>query len=428
MTQFDKKNPGASHRRVARVFSLTKIIPALIIFLGQNASAQQNLKENPKQSLGEKSVTAPRTEVVPIFLDSVLRLSERQNLQVAQAHARVREAGIELDIAARHWLSKVPGSPTYYRKLEAEGKLLRTQAELSRFIYETKVDAAGTYIDLLAALTGLAIAREQEKILEPLLADAHKLAVTEGAARTEVVRIESELAGRRETASRLQTLSAAAAAKLKFLLSTNPQSELQPADRHLIAFDLVKVNRPPQEFLAQALQQGPGIQEMESLVALVDKKHSDEDGHPVDDLTCDLPGAWGIQGILNLKVVSNATEVFTQRQKRQLLQSKGEQARLAYQEVRGRLILGVDEARQTILGSVEQMRQGQEQIVKARRAYELSNERLKLLVPGSSYSEVLLSLQSLALAQANYLNAIREHNKAQVRLVLLLGDRRDLQP
>jgi outer membrane protein TolC len=89
--------------------------------------------------------------------------------------------------------------------------------------------------------------------------------------------------------------------------------------------------------------------------------------------------------------------------------------------LQGKLTLGVQEARETIAGGTEQIRQAQEHIDKARRAYELSNDRLNLRVPGSTHSEVLLSLQGLGLAQANYLNVLREYNKAQVRLMVLLG-------
>jgi hypothetical protein len=423
MTQIDKNRLSRTWRRLAPALTrgLLEVLAALMLFLSGPVFAQRAQKESSKQSQPEKPPPASLAQIVPISVESLLHLSERNNLQIAQSRARAREAEIEREMAVRNWLSLIPGSPGYYRKLQAESKALRGQAELSRIISETKLDAAGTYFDLLAALTGLGIAREQEKILESLLADAQKLAATEGAARVEVVRIESELAGRRQSAAKLQSQSAAAAAKLKFLLAINPQEQIQPADRRLMAIEIVNANRPIGELVEQALQQGPGIHEMEALASVVDKKHQSKEYPQFDDFDEETCPAWEIADFLNLKVGSNAIELFTQRQKRQLLHSKGDQARLAYQEVRSRLILGVEEARQAILGGREQMHQGEEQIVKARRAYELSNERLKLLVPGSSYSEVLLSLQSLGLSQVNYLNAIREHNKAQVRLAILLG-------
>ena len=60
-------------------------------------------------------------------------------------------------------------------------------------------------------------------------------------------------------------------------------------------------------------------------------------------------------------------------------------------------------------------------VQEARQVHELSEKRLQNFVQGSTYSEVLLSLESVALAQAGYLNSIRDYDKAQLRLLLLLG-------
>jgi outer membrane protein TolC len=362
------------------------------------------------------TVWAQRTtepEVISVDLKIVLNLTEHQNPRIVQSQAKVREAEIENDIARKKCLSDVAFSPSFYRRLEAEGKVWLQQAELSKVTSEELVDAGATYIDLLAALTGAAIARDQTTILEALLADAHKLAKTEGAARVEVARIEAELAGRRQSEAKLQGQAAAATAKLKYLCGLNPAAVIQPRDVRLKAIDLVDAGASVAELTAQAMAQGPGVREMAGLLDLIqraaDRTH----------LTTLCEGD-GIEDDAGFKIGCGLSELFTQRQKRRLLQAKLEEARLAGQGLQAKLAMGVDEARQTILAGREQMRQGEEQVVKARRAYELSHERLKLTVPGSSYSEVLFSLQSLGLAQTNYLNAIREHNKAQIRLFVLL--------
>ena len=97
-----------------------------------------------------------------------------------------------------------------------------------------------------------------------------------------------------------------------------------------------------------------------------------------------------------------------------------EQAQLAYQDLRGKLTAGVQEARETILGDRDQMNLGQQQIGFAREAYKLSEERLRN-IPETRATEVLLGLQSLSMAQLSYVSAIQSHNKAQVRLLVLLG-------
>ena len=363
------------------------------------------------------TVWAQRTtepEVISVDLKIVLNLTEQQNPRIVQAQAKVREAKIENDVARKKCLSDVAFSPSFYRRLEAESKVWLQQAELSKVTSEQLVDAGGTYFDLLAALTGAAMARDQATILEALLADAQKLAKTEGSARVEVARIEAELAGRRQAEAKLEGEAAAATAKLKYLCGLNPTVVIQPRDARLKAIDLANADASVAELTAQALIQGPGIREMAGLLDLL---QSAADRAHISTL-CEGDS---IEDDAGFKIGSSLSELFTQRQKRRLLLAKLEEARLANQELQAKLALGVEEARQTILAGREQMRQGEEQVVKARRAYELSHERLKLTVPGSSYSEVLFSLQSLGLAQTNYLNAIREHNKAQVRLFMLLG-------
>lgn len=411
---------------------LASFVPGLVWPLAQVALAQQTQKITPESLRLGKSASAPQVDVVPIDLNTLLRLARRHSPQVAVASVRVQEASKERQLADGKCLSGLPISPTFYRKVQADSKVFLQQGELSKITTESVVEAGETYFDFLAAKTGAAFARDQEKILESLLADAQRLASTEGAARVEVVRIEAELASRRQTIAKLQAQSAGATAKLRFLLGLNPAAKIQPLEKGIVPVELVNANPPTLELVAQALAQGPGIREMEELLALVQERA--DRAKPILILSFGLQANEGTGGTVledsltwddrhegSLKVGSKLSELFTQNQKRRLLQAKLEEAHLAYQELQGRLILGVDVAREAINSGREQIHQGEEQIVKARRAYELSNERLKLLVAGSSYSEVLLSLQSLGLAQINYLNAIREYDKAQVRLFVLLG-------
>ena len=74
--------------------------------------------------------------------------------------------------------------------------------------------------------------------------------------------------------------------------------------------------------------------------------------------------------------------------------------------------------------SREQIALGEQQIINSRRAHDLSEERLKNSAPqdlGRSYGEALLAIRAKAGAQVNYLAALSAYDKAQVRLLLLLG-------
>src|SRR5439155_13630635 len=156
----------------------------------------------PGERLPEYQPGSPRP--LPISLDTVLRLAEEQNGQIALARERVREATAEKHL--KHWLPDVYVGTAYYRheggiqnedgtlthssmgalfagveldsrldvreiayrQVTAERKAWQQQGELSRITSETLLDAAGTYIDLLAARTGEAVARNLEKHLQDL--------------------------------------------------------------------------------------------------------------------------------------------------------------------------------------------------------------------------------------------------------------------
>jgi outer membrane protein TolC len=374
----DKKShcPGVSPRRrfLMSLFGLGVCL-SLTTFAPAAQKSEPEPAQNQKANL-EKATQNTQT----IGLDTVLRLAESQNPQIAVARARLDDAVAESDQAAKKLLHPK-------KKAEAEGKVYQQQAELAKVITETLLDAAGTYFDWLAARTGQRIVDEQLQSMDKLLEHAKKLASEEKAAQLEVTRIQGEQAGRKESGAKLRHQAAAAAAKLIYLLGLDPTVELQPLDQRLAPVELINADRPVSELVAQALAQGPGVREMEELLAFVEQQ---------------------------------ANRACTAGQQ-QVLQAKIEVVQLSYRELQAKLTLGVQEARETILGGKEEIRYGQEQIDKARDAYEQSNKRLNLNVPGSTHSEVLLSLQALALAQANYLNAVRDYNKAQVRLMILLG-------
>src|SRR5438477_6316071 len=58
---------------------------------------------------------SPATKEVAINLDTVLRLAEGQNAQIALARARVQEAYTQKDVAANSWLPAINVGPAYYR-------------------------------------------------------------------------------------------------------------------------------------------------------------------------------------------------------------------------------------------------------------------------------------------------------------------------
>src|SRR5262249_44366619 len=105
-----------------------------------------------------------------------------------------------------------------YEKVNAERLLWQQRGELRRITSETLLDAANTYVDLLAARTAETIALSLQKDVQDLLARAQKLAATEPGARVEVARIQTQLRGRDQTVLQLRDQAARASVKLAYLL------------------------------------------------------------------------------------------------------------------------------------------------------------------------------------------------------------------
>lgn len=446
----------------------TQLVPSLHVFAPTTLVARASGADATPAAA--PTPEAPRT--LAINLETVFRLAEDQNAQVALARARVREASAESDIAALSWLPRFDIGTVYYRheggianedgtlthssfgtffggvelasrldlreavyqRVNAERQLWQQKGELRRVSTETLLDAAGTYVDLLAARTGEAIATSLQKDIQDLLVRAQKLASTEPGAKVEVARIQAQLKGRDQAVLELRDQAARASMKLAYLLGLDPALLLLPVDAELIPLELVDATPPVGDLVARALATGPGVQEMEGLLGLIhesiERSRSAARFLPVfevymsEGVFATGPGSrsdWDNSWNLGVAARWNLTECLTRCDRQRLFQAKTEQAHLAYQDLRAKLTAGVYEAREAILSGRDQIRVTQEQIAEARRAYKLSNDRLKNNVAGSSASEVLLSLQTLSLAQATYVNVLRTYDKAQLRLMVLLG-------
>jgi outer membrane protein TolC len=109
------------------------------------------------------------------------------------------------------------------------------------------------------------------------------------------------------------------------------------------------------------------------------------------------------------------------KQKRQQADMHIQQVQMSLYDLRMRLTLGVQEARESILSGIERVTLAQKHINHAEESYRLSEQRLKQNIKGRSASEVLLALRSLGGARLEYLQAVRDQDKAQLRLYTLVG-------
>jgi outer membrane protein TolC len=431
---------------------------------------QAPAKQAPAQQVPAK---ADPHAPVPISLDTVLRLAQDQNHQVNLARERVSEAFAAKDVADKQWLPDLWVGTSYYRheggiqnedgtlthssfgsmfdgveidtnfdireyayhKVDAERKTWQQRTELSRITSDNLLEAANAYIDLLASYQGAAVVRDTDKMMNELLRLTTGLAEVEPAYGAEVHRIKAEIANREEMILRLNQQGDAAKAKLAYLLGLSPDCCLVPVDNRLGILHLVNALVPACDLVAQALTSGPGIREMEGLLNLIQESIEKAKGPskymPVlgvrmaEGLFGAGPGArsdWDNRWDLGLQVRWNLTECVTAHDRARVSQARYNQAQLSYQDLRGKLAAGVEEAQSAIQAGEKELHQGEEQIKEAKEAARSSLDRYKQVkLAQKSPTDPFLAIRTQTGAQLGYLGIIRDYDKAQLRLMILTG-------
>jgi outer membrane protein TolC len=410
-------------------------------------------------------------DVIPIDLDAVMRLAEEQNRQIALARERLRESQIERELAAGAWLPKVYAGVGYYRheggdqnpdgtfvhssfgnlfpgveicteydikeatfkRVDACRKLWQQRGEVAKVTNETLLDAADTYIDLLAARRGETVGHEIDRYADDLLKRTEKLN-TDGSLKFVVEGLKAEAAGRAQALRKLHQQGDAAAMKVAYLLGLPHDAQLVPVDRTFAPIDLVDASPLEEALVRQAMTSGPGVRELEGLLDTIERGMAELQGPkkfmPTLRLSADEgafgagPGSnltWDNRFDLGIQARWNLTEFLSAREQQRLARSKLSQVHLSYDDLKAKLALGVGEARSAILAGQQEVVSGGEMVRHASEMYRLSNLRLTENAPGGSTGEVLQAIRGLEQAHAIYLQAIREYNKAQIRLTLLLG-------
>jgi len=413
---------------------------------------------------------------IPISLDTVLQLAQDQNGQVRIARMRVEDALTDKEWASKHWIpdlfvgigayrhdggiqdfqgnllrshygnafgglelsGKYDWKQVLVRRVEAERRVWQQKGELSRLNNETLLDASTTYIGLLAARSGIAVSLETEMRLKDLLDHTDRLAMVDPGVRIEVSNVERELMAQTVLTVKMREASKAATAKLAYLLGLNPCCEFIVADGKLVPIVLVDTKQPVHNLVDQALERGPGVREIEGLLRSVEAARNANYGltHWMPAIEMNVsegsfgagPGGridWSNQFNAGIHMRWNLNEFYYSKLKRHQADANIQQVHISYQDLRAKLTLGVQEARDAIVSGQEQIGLAEKHIRFAEESYKLSEARLKENVKGRSSSEVLLALRTLGAARLEYLQAVRDYDKAQLRLLLLVGAAED---
>lgn len=410
---------------------------------------------------------------VPICLDAVLRLAQDKNGQVRLARMKLADAETDQQWANKIWLPDLStGMAAYrhdggiqdfkgnvirsdyssaiagleitgrydpkeilFRRLEAERKVWTQKGELSKLTSDNLLDASTTYIDLLSARTGIVVSQETEQRLKELLEQAVALAKVDPGTRVEVSRIETELMAQTVLTVKLREAAKAATAKLAYLLGLDPCCEFVVADKRLLPINLVDVSQPNEVLVEYALTRGPGVREIEGLLRSVEEARKTNFGWthwlPSVEVTA-IEGGFGaapagqdffwtnrFEGVVHMRW--SLSEIAYSKQRRRQADANIEQVHLSYEDLRAKLTLGVQEARDAIQSGRDQLVLAERHIHYAEESYRLSSMRLKENIKGRSTSEVLLALRALGGARLELLQAVRDLDKANLRLFILVG-------
>ncbi len=465
---------GCMQFRPSQVLPSGSSKPSGIVQVSYPAQTPQNPPPEKVQLPVPQTQTNPsqQAKVIPINLDTVLRLAQDQNGQVKIARVKLDEAFANKEIADKVWLPDIFVGFSYfrheggiqdetgrfihssfgslfgglelngrldlqeavYKKVVAEQQIWRQRGEISKLKSETLLDATSTYVDLLAAKTGEAIARQTTKRLDKLLKKAEALAKIDPGIRVEVARVQTQVMAQKQILRQLEAGFTKASAKLAHLLGIDPNALLVPMDAKLVPFNLVGPEVPVEHLVAEAMTNGPGIREIQGLLALINQTQERSQGLgrflPVLELRM-AEGAFGAGAgsamdwdnrlDVALQARWNLKNYFTAQSRKRAAMAKMQQAHLNYDYIQSKLTLGVQEATQSIQSNLDQMEFGKKQISHAESAFKLSEYRLNKTIKGSSPSEVLLAIRTLMLAQMAYLNAVRDFDKAQLRVFILTG-------
>ncbi len=314
-----------------------------------------------------------------------------------------------------------------YKQLMAARQVWQSHGDLTKVTSEQLLEAATTYVDVLAAHSALSVSRDYEKHLKELQARVNKAigVFDKPPADLEIERaqIEGELKTQKFTQEKLHAGLDSLSAKLAYSLGLDPTTQVLPAETQIAAFHIVDANVPADALVNQALSNGPGIHELQGILWVIQDGMAKAAGPARFLPEFNLQAGEGLFGAgqgatmnfanrldMGVQARWNLSSVFSAEHKRQVANSQVVQAQWTYQELRQKLTLGVQEARNTIVTS------GGKKVV------ALNEKRLEFAdKTGATYSQVVQSHRAVSQAQLGYIELLREFDKAELRLMILLG-------
>jgi hypothetical protein len=348
--------------------------------------------------------TAAKEQAVDV--ETALRLTAQNNLRIAVSRQRLEVSLLAYQAAARSCVPDIL-RPEAHRCITAEVNVWRQRAELGQVTHDTLQEAGSTYVDWLGVRRQETVARQLEGYLRPLLARTEKLRQTEPGVRHLVETIQAAIIAQQRNAVALHEQGDAAGEKLAYLLGAG-HAVLVPRESAPVPLDLVDVTRPVEALAARAASSGPTVRELEGLRAVLQKA--------IDE-------AWLLQRSADCKGPQSKPAL-----QLQVAAGKRDEVGLTLEDTRRRLALEARVAYQAVASARTRAGLDAREIEHAQEAYRLSDVRLRELGPDRAELltvEVMQSIQALGAANDHLIATLNAHDKAQVRLLLLLVPAKD---
>lgn len=306
-------------------------------------------------------------------------------------------------------------------------------ATLASTFNDTLTEVAFAYLDLTRAQGQLLIAREAEKNAEELVRLVSNRVKAKTAPPADGLRVEAELAERRRQVFQAEEAIRVASAELVRLLRLDPTTVLLSLDEHALPVSFVEELTPLEELINQGLAARPEVAGQDALIDAMAGRLRQEQWRPfIPNLHVGLSaggfggGADSFIGNFRDRADFDAQLVwqlsnlgFGNRALRRERAAQTQEAALAAAQVRDRVAAEVVAAYHQVQFRRKQMDAAEAQVKAAAAALPLNfkgilGEVLRAI-------EAQQSIQALAAARNQQLQAIVSYNRAQFVLWRALG-------
>jgi outer membrane protein TolC len=424
------------------------------------------------------------TNTVPLDLGSVLGLADGQNPQVGLARERISEAYAQVNRADVLWLPSlrvganynyhdgaiqdvagnvinttrnafyggfgagnlgagspsVPGLVANFHLTDAifQPKITRHQASSRQFAAtatrnDILCDTAIAYLELLRAERRLAISIEAREKTNRIAELTEAYAKSGEGSVADYDRLLAELSARDNEVAQAEEAVQIASPRLAFLMHADPSVTLTANEPFVIPLEFTSIQTTTQELVGQGLSRRPELAEHRQLVCEACERLRREKFAPLIPSVLLGLSYGGFGGGLGTVAANTSDRVdadaiafwevrnlgYGEQAARGEAESRVRQARMREVVVLDRVAQEIVESHAQVQARRRRLEVSKPGIIAAERSYELNLQRIEN-AKGLPI-EAIQSVQALSQARRDYLNAVIDHNIAQIRLCRATG-------